>query len=254
MADIRPNRVKRKLQEGKCATVIGGVLNAEVADFLGQFGFDAIWIDTEHGPYGWEEAANMSRACDVWGMTPIARVGNNDNALITRTLDMGATGIAVPHVITREQAEQAAKSIKYPPDGTRGMAAGRQSYGVAGFHPKANAETLMVAFIEDFEAVDNLDGILKVDGIDVFLVGAGDMSASMGYTGQQTHPEVVAVVDKCIDKIVAAGKIAGAVVPEDALEKRIAQGVRYMLLVWHPWVIQGANRYLTKLGELSPKG
>ena len=251
MADIRPNRVKQKLQEGKSATVIGGVLNAEVADFLGQFGFDAIWIDTEHGPYSWEEAADMTRACDVWGMTPIARVTSNDNSLITRTLDMGATGIAIPHVITKEQAERAAKSVKYPPEGTRGMAAGRQSYGVAGYHPKANAETLVVVFIEDYEAVGNLKDILTVDGVDVFLVGAGDLAASMGHTGQPTHPEVATVVDKCIADIVGAGKTAGAVVAEGNIEERYAQGVRYNLLVWHPWVIEGANRYLSKLASVS---
>jgi len=247
LADIRPNRVKNKLQQGKCATVVGGVISAEVVDFLGQFGFDGAWLDTEHGPYGWEEVANMTRACDLWGMTPVARVHANEAGLITRTLDAGATGIAVPHVTTKEEAIRAARAVKYPPEGNRGMSSGRQSYGVSGFHQKANDESIVIAFIEDVEAVENLDEILTVDGIDVFLVGAGDLSASLGYTGQQTHPEVVKTVDSCISRIVAAGRTAGAVVQQGAIDKRIDQGVRYLLLTWHPWVSDGAKNYMATI-------
>ena len=245
MAEIRPNRVKRKIQEGKCATVVAGVLNAEVADFFGQFDFDGIWIDTEHGPYGWEQVANMSRAADVWGMTPVARVTSNDNAIITRTLDAGAMGIAIPHIKTREEADRAAKSVKYPPTGTRGMAAGRQSYGVAGYHAKANAETLVVAFIEDVEAVDNLAEILTVDNIDIFLVAAGDLSADMGHTGNMEHPEVTEVVDRCVDQIVAAGKVPGLGGRADAAERYVERGVKYLLAGWQAWAAKGARDYLS---------
>ena len=247
MAEIRPNKAKRKIREGRCAVAVGGAMNAEVADFLGQFDFDALWIDTEHGPLNWEDLANISRACDVWGVTPIARVSNNDNALITRTLDAGATGIAIPHIRNQEEAEQAAKSVKYPPVGTRGMASGRQSYGVAGYHSKANDETLTIAFLEDVEAIDNLDEILTVDNIDVFLVAAGDLSADMGYTGQMMHPEVTKAVDSCVERIVAAGRTPGVAARADGIDRYVEKGARYLLTTWHAWVAQGARDYLSQL-------
>ena len=95
---------------GKCATVVGGLNDAEVIDYMGQFGFDGMWIETEHGPISWEHVAHMSRACDLWGMTPVCRVNSNDPSLITRTLDVGATGIVVPTSAAKRRAEQAARS------------------------------------------------------------------------------------------------------------------------------------------------
>ena len=117
MPEMRENRVKRVLREGKCSNVLGGLNNPEIVDYMGQFGFDGMWIETEHGPVSWEQVAHMSRACDLWGMTSICRVNSNEPWLITRTLDVGATGIVVPHINTREDAERAAKSAKVRPGG-----------------------------------------------------------------------------------------------------------------------------------------
>ena len=160
MPEYRENRVKKKLQEGKSATVVGGLNNAEIIDFMGQFGFDGMWIEGEHGPITWEHVAQMSRACDLWGMTSVCRVNSNEPWLITRTLDVGATGIVVPHVNTGEEAERAAKSARYGPLGYRGMGAGRQSYGVTDYYRKANEQTLTVILIEDIVAVENLAEML----------------------------------------------------------------------------------------------
>ncbi len=244
---MRENRVKSKLLEGKCATVLGGLNNAEIIDFMGQFGFDGMWIETEHGPITWEQVAHMSRACDIWGITSLCRVNSNEPWLITRTLDVGATGIVVPHVNTKEDAERAARSAKYGPEGYRGMAAGRQSYGEADYYSRANRETLLVALIEETAAVDNLDELLTVDNIDVYFMAPSDLGQSMGHTGQPAHPEVQAVVDRCIAKIVAAGRTAGALVSDDTVEAYIEKGARLLMGSWQPWMGRAAAQYLAKV-------
>src|SRR5918999_1252822 len=99
--EMRENRIKRKLQEGQPVTVVSGHANTDMIDFLGQFGFDGIWLEGEHGPLSWEQIGDMSRACDLWGMTSVTRVRANEPGLITRALDCGTMGIVVPHVNTR---------------------------------------------------------------------------------------------------------------------------------------------------------
>ena len=247
MREMRENRVKRKLREGKCATVLGGFKDAEFIEYMGQFGFDAMWIETEHGAITWEQVAHMSRACDLWGMTSVCRVNSNSPWLITRTLDVGATGIVVPHVNTREEAERAAKSAKYGPIGFRGMASGRQSYGVSDYYRRANEETLVVALIEEIEAVHNLEEILTVENIDVFFPAPNDLAQTMGYTGQGIHPEVLKVVDECIARIVASGNVAGALVTDDTVESYIEKGARFFSMSWQGWVSRGADQYMAKV-------
>ena len=104
---MRENRAKQKLQSGQVVTVTSGHQSSDMIDFLGPLGFDAVWIETEHGPVSWEQIGDMSRACDLWGMSPIVRVNANEPWLITRTLDRGATGIVVPHVSTKAEADKA---------------------------------------------------------------------------------------------------------------------------------------------------
>ena len=243
---MRENRVKKKLLEGKCATVLGGLNNPEIIDYMGQFGFDGMWIEAEHGPITWEDVAHMSRACDLWGITSVCRVNSNEPSLITRSLDVGATGIVVPHVNTRDDAERAGRAAKYGPIGYRGMGSGRQSYGVADYYRRANEETLMVVLIEEIDAVNNLGDMLTVDNIDAYMVAPGDLGQTMGYTGQPDHPEVQAVVDRSIAQIVAAGKVAGALADENTVESYIDKGARLFLTTWQPWVAQGAKKYLSR--------
>ena len=247
MAEYRENRVKRKLREGKSATVVGGLNNPEIIDFIGQFGFDGMWIEGEHGPITWEHVAQMSRACDLWGMTSVCRVNSNEPWLITRTLDVGATGIVVPHVNTRDEAEQAAKSARYGPLGYRGMGAGRQSYGVTDYYRKANEQTLTVILIEDIVAVENLAEMLTLDNIDVYFMAPSDLAQTMGHTGGMNRPDVQAVVTRCIAQIVAAGKVAGTVANDDNVEDYIEKGARFFLTSWQPWIARGANQYLSKV-------
>ena len=244
---MRENRVKRQLQAGQTAIAVSGHHNADMIDFLGQFGFDGVWLEGEHGPVDWDAIGDMSRACDLWGMASVTRVNNNDPGTIMRALDRGTMGIVVPHVNTREAAEQAMKSAKYAPVGYRGMFGGRQSFGVPDYFRHANDQTLIVVLIEEIEAVNNLAEILAVDDIDVFFVAPADLAQTMGHIGNHTHPDVQATIDKALAQIVAAGKTAGTLATDDNVERYRDAGVRFFLTGWTNWVSQGAKAFLQKV-------
>jgi 4-hydroxy-2-oxoheptanedioate aldolase len=201
----------------------------------------------EHFTTSWQDIANMSRACDLWNMMCMVRINRNDPALITRTLDCGANGIMVPHVNTADEARAVAVAAKYGPQGIRGQFGGRRSFGVTDYHRQANENVMTTILLEDIVAMDNLDEILTVDGIDVFFVVPGDLAQSMGYTGQPYHPEVQAVVDQAIAKIVAAGRKAGGLVNDDTVEATIDKGVSMISVSWTNWLTAGARTFLGKI-------
>lgn len=244
---MRENRIKRQLQAGQTAIAVSGHHNADMIDFLGQFGFDGVWLEGEHGPVDWDAIGDLSRACDLWGMASVTRVNNNDPGTIMRALDRGTLGIVVPHVNTREAAEQAMKSAKYAPVGYRGMFGGRQSYGVPDYYQRANDQTLIVVLIEEIEAVNNLADILTVDDIDVFFVAPADLAQTMGHIGNHAHPDVQATIDNALAQIVAAGRTAGTLVTDDSVARYRNAGVRFFLTGWTNWVSQGAKGFLHRV-------
>ena len=156
-------------------------------------------------------------------------------------------GIVVPHVNTREAAEQAMKSAKFAPIGYRGMFGGRQSFGVPDYLQRANDQTLVVVLIEEIEAVNNLADILTVDNIDVFFVAPADLAQTMGHIGNHTHPDVQATIDKALAQIVAAGRTAGTLATDDNVARYRDAGVRFFLTGWPNWVAQGAKSFLQKV-------
>ena len=246
MNGIRPNKAKQKLQQNQVVTTISGLQTSEIIDFLGPLGFDAAWIEGEHGPVTWEQLGDMTRACDLWGMTSITRVTANEPWLITRTLDRGSMGIVVPHVNTREEAERAAQSAKYAPLGYRGMFGGRQSYGVADYFQQANDQTMVVVLLEEETALRNLDEILRVDNIDAFFVAPSDLAQTMGHIGDTGHPEVQRAIDDAIARITAAGRVAGTLVNDDNIAAYVSKGVRFTMTSWNAWLVRGASEFLRK--------
>ena len=244
---MRENRIKRQLQAGQTAIAVSGHHNADMIDFLGQFGFDGVWLEGEHGPVDWDAIGDLSRACDLWGMASVTRVNNNDPGTIMRALDRGTMGIVVPHVNTREAAEQAMKSAKFAPIGYRGMFGGRQSFGVPDYLQRANDQTFVVVLIEEIEAVNNLADILTVDNIDVFFVAPADLAQTMGHIGNHTHPDVQATIDKALAQIVAAGRTAGTLATDDNVTRYRDAGVRFFLTGWPNWVAQGAKGFLQRV-------
>ena len=231
---MRENTLKQRLLEGHAAF---GVMitfpSSTMVEMLGHLGFDWVLIDNEHGSITVDNSEDLVRAAEITGMAPIVRPVGNKPEIIAPFLDRGAWGVQIPHVNTAEEARAAVDAVKYPPVGHRGLFSGSRpgEYGFAGatadYVDEANRNTLVCLMIEEVEAVENLEEMVTVDGVDVFFIGSGDLSASMGYPGQQTHPEVQALMEKGITTIREAGKIAGCSCPDSYVPKFLGMGVQY---------------------------
>ena len=234
----------KKLRAGETVAVAAcnpAPYSPELVEYLGTSGLDGVWIETEHGTAGFDDIANLSRAADLWGMASIVRVHQNDPGLVGRVLDCGASGVCVPHVSTKEQAERVARGGKFAPLGMRGMFGGRRSFGVDDYYRRANDEVCLVVLIEEQQALDNLDEMLAIEGIDVFHVAPADLSQSMGYIGQVGHPAVQEAVDGAIKRIVAAGRTAGTTTTDANRQRYLDMGVRFVYASILPWLANGAG-------------
>jgi len=238
---IRLNRVKQKLAAGEVATILSGTNDPDLIDQLGPLGPAGIWLEGEHGAVDYADLGNLTRACDLWGMTSVVRVMDNDYATIYRTLDRGAQGIVVPHVNTRAEAEAVVEAAKFAPLGKRGMFTSRQGFGVGDYLKTANDQSLLIVLIEDIVGIRNLDEILKVDHIDVFFVAPNDLATSMGHIGNLSHPDVQQTVDGALTRIAQAGRTAGMLVNNANVERYVKMGVRAVMTSFFPWIQAGAK-------------
>jgi 2-keto-3-deoxy-L-rhamnonate aldolase RhmA len=244
---VRNNTAKAKLKAGQAVSVIAPTYtSAGLVELLGRVGFDVIFIDCEHGPAGWDDVENMVRAAELVNVTPIIRVQANDPSTITRALDRGAGGVQVPHVNTRAEAEAAVRHAKFAPIGHRGFAGGRSAFGekMTEYTRRANAETMVVVMLEEVEALENLDDILKVDEIDVFFVAPGDLAQSMGLPGQMDHPKVQAAIDDAVARIKAAGRVPGGLVTPATVQRYRERGVRFLYVSLAAVLDPGAKGFI----------
>lgn len=228
---VTNSRLRDKLAAGRPATVIAPFASsAGLVELLGHQGFDGVFLDIEHGPAGWEAVEHMTRAAEVAGYSAVVRVQSNDADTITRALDRGASGVVVPHVNTRAAAEAAVQHAKYSPLGHRGWSGWRSALGVDSndYARVANEQTLVVVILEEVEALDNLDEILKVDHVDVFFVAPGDLAQSMGLPGQMAHPQVLSTVDDALRRIRAAGRVSGTLTTPALLDRHLDLGVLFL--------------------------
>jgi 4-hydroxy-2-oxoheptanedioate aldolase len=233
---ITTNRVKALLKAGKTAIGVSMVLpSPPAAEILAQAGFDWLWVDMEHAALNLETAHRMIQATQGTETVPIVRVAWNLHWLAKPVLDMGAMGVIMPQVSSKQEAVDAVRALRYPPEGVRGLfpgfAALRWGVSVPEYLKIANNEIMAILLIEHIEAVNHIDEILTVPGIDLIFVGPGDLSASMGLLGQATHTRV----EEAIQKVLAATKKAKipvgipAVTPDDA-NRRIQQGFQFILV------------------------
>ena len=241
MAELRVNKAKQKLANGEVTVGVAswGYGGADALERLIDLEPDAVWLEAEHGGVDFSNIGELTRAIDLIGASPIVRVHQNEPGVIYRTLDLGAQGIVVPHVNTREEAEAVVHAGKFAPIGLRGSFTSRQGIGVPNYQSLANDQTMLIILIEDIIAVNNLDEILKVDNIDIFFVAPGDLAQTMGHIGEPHHPEVQAVVDASLRKIVAAGRTAGALVSNENAAHHREQGVQFLLGAPPEWMQTG---------------
>ena len=243
MTNVHVNRVKQKLAAGEVVALVMGDYSPEIGELLAFNGVDILWGEMEDGVTSWRDIGDYSRAADLWGACYMVRVNHNEPALIGRTLALGAGGVCVPHVNTADEARAVVRAAYYGPKGMRGMAGGRRSIGVDDYYGEANDNVLTAILLEDIAAIPHLPEMVTVDGIDIFYVAPGDLSQSMGLTGQTTHPDVRAVVEQSLATIVGTGKVAGTLVNDESLDWALARGVRAVGTSWEPWIVSGARRF-----------
>jgi 2-keto-3-deoxy-L-rhamnonate aldolase RhmA len=220
-----------------------------VVDALKDLGFEWFMIDTEHAHVNPESLAAMVAVLGQDGPTPLVRVGNVDQYLIKQALDAGAHGILVPLVSTEAQARAAVSFAKYPPDGVRGAAAAAASrYGteLASYLRTANAETLVGVQIETQEALDHLEAIASVDGVDLLFVGPQDLTLSLGLLDDRANPRVRAAMRSVVEACERHGKIPGTlIVNQDERHVAVELGFRFISLAADVrFLIHGAEQYL----------
>jgi 2-dehydro-3-deoxyglucarate aldolase len=204
-----------------------------IAEIMGQGGYDWVAVDMEHAAIDANQLPDLFRALELGGTLPLVRVAQGYTKDCKQALDAGAGGVIVPMIETAEQLIAVRDACRWPPAGTRGVGFSRANlFGkhFAAYREEAQAP-LLVAMIEHIHAVENLEAILAVDGLDAILIGPYDLSASMGLTAEFDQPEFCAAMEAirvlCSRSNVACG--IHVVDPDpDALRKRILEGYRFI--------------------------
>jgi 4-hydroxy-2-oxoheptanedioate aldolase len=202
---MRINPVKAALRSGQVqvGTWLHTLAVPQVPQILATAGFDFVYIDMEHSAFSMQTVGSLCHAALDTGMVPLVRPSGPAPHLISRPVDNGAMGILMPHVDTRQDAEAAVRAVKFPPLGERGSQPPNvhtrfAKVNTAEYNAAANEQIMVMVQIESRRAVDNLDDILTVAGVDGAVIGRGDLSAELGVNGQRDHPEVLAAVESLI--------------------------------------------------------
>ena len=208
--------------------------NPTIAEIMASAGFDWLVVDLEHSAITLREAEDLIRVIDLKGVVPLVRLSSNNPEQIKRIMDAGSHGVIVPMVNTPEEAEMAVASVKYPPVGRRSFGLARaQGYGARfeDYLAWQRENSLVIVQIEHINAVNCLESILSVEGVDAYFVGPYDLSGSLGIPGQFDHPEFLKTMNR-IPEIAKKCGIPGGVhiVEPDAgqLKKSIEQGNQFI--------------------------
>jgi 4-hydroxy-2-oxoheptanedioate aldolase len=195
-----------------------------LAEVSATAGFDWLLIDGEHAPNDVRSILAALQAVAPYRAHPVVRAVKGDTALIKQLLDIGAQTLLIPMVESAEQARQLVAATRYPPAGVRGVgsAVGRVSRWAAraDYLDVADSEVCLLVQAESVAALDNLEAICDVPGIDGVFIGPADLAASMGHRGDAGHPEVVAAIEDAYRRIVASGKAAGTLMLDDQSSRR----------------------------------
>lgn len=221
------NHLKEALGRGERQIVCWvSMANAYAAEMIATAGFDGLVIDGEHAPNDIVTLRDQLQPIQLSGVSAIARVPVGEVWLIKQVLDAGAQTVLVPMVDTAEHAALMAAAMRYPPHGIRGVGGGgarATRFGsITDYIATANDEICLIVQAESALALQNLDDILAVDGVDSVFIGPADLSADMGHPGNAGHPDVQAAIEDAITRIAKAGKAPGILTKELADAKRYA--------------------------------
>jgi 2-keto-3-deoxy-L-rhamnonate aldolase RhmA len=218
--DFPVNKFKQGLREGRQLVGLWSSLSSAAAtEILADSGFDWILIDTEHAPNETPMVADQLRAASLGCASPVVRPAWNDQVILKRLLDVGVQTLLVPFIQSADEAARAVAATRYPPRGIRGVASVHRSnrYGrVPDYFARADDEMCVLVQLETRAAVDALEEIAAVDGVDAVFVGPSDLAASLGYLGNNAHPEVRGTIEKACARAKAIGKPIGILAPIEA--------------------------------------
>lgn len=230
------NPLRERLNDGKVsAGILTAMPSVTMAQALANLGFDWMFIDMEHGPIDIASCHHMITASAGTDCAPVVRVMEPSISYTKPVLDSGAMGVIFPMITSKALAEAAVKAVRYPPEGERGWgpfyAPMRWGNGDAMEYYKASNDVVIIALIEHIEAVENIQEILEVPGIDVCLIAPMDLAASMGHVGDRDHPDVQSAIARAEQAIKGAGRPMGALClsAEEGNEK-IARGYQVLLM------------------------
>lgn len=233
---MKPVRVRSLLAEGK--TVLNGwsvIPGAFLAEIMGSLGWDALTIDAQHGIIGYPDMVAMLQAISRHELTPMVRLAGNDPVLIGQALDAGAMGVICPLVSSPEEATRFVSACRYPPLGVRSSGATRAMiYAGFDYGVHADKETLKFAMIETREALERVEEIAAVEGLDGLYVGPSDLSLALGGTQgfDKAEPAMIAAYERIVAACKNSGLTAGIHTATPAFASRMAEmGFRFITLV-----------------------
>ena len=222
--DLPVNRFKRAIRDGRqqiglWCSIPGGT----VAEVLAGAGYDWIVFDTEHSPGDPTSVLAQLQAAAPYPVSPVVRPTSNDVAEIKRYLDIGAQTLLIPYVQDADEARAAVAAMRYAPAGLRGVSGWTRAtrFGrIPDYARRAADELCLIVQVETAEALERIDAIAAVEGVDGLFIGPADLAASLGHAGDLMHPEVIAAVEGAIARIRAAGKPAGILTLDQAFAER----------------------------------
>lgn len=255
------NPFKAALQRGEAQIGLWlSLAHPYPAELCATAGFPWLLIDGEHAPNDVVSTLAQLQAVAGYPTHPVVRVVQGEAALIKQLLDIGVQTLLVPMVDSAEQAAHLVAATRYPPQGFRGVgaaAARAARWGArTNYLDEANDEVCLIVQAETVAALQNLDAISAVDGVDAVFIGPADLAASMGHRGRPGHPEVQAAIEDAIRRITASGKAAGTITPDRALAQRYLElGARFVAVGIDAVLLAQATRQLARsfgLGSPTP--
>lgn len=255
------NTCKKKLLKGEPALGAWLSMGSPIAaEIVANAGYDAVIMDHEHGPGDFLNAISLMQACAEAGPTPMMRVPWNDTVYIKRALDIGVMGIIVPYVQNADEARAAVDACRYPTKGIRGVAphAARCSRWGARLDEYRKAwpqQLLLMVQIETAEAVENIEEIAAVDGVDMLFMGPGDIAASLGHVMDPTHPDVVKFHEYTDKKLRKTNKLLGTVTrPGQNINWTFERGYDFVISASDAKLIStGAAEQVSAFNDKTPK-
>ena len=237
---------------GKPGVRIGlwlGLADAYCAEICATAGFDWLLVDGEHAPNDLRSMLRSLQAVAAYDADPVVRIPHGDPALIKQVLEIGATTLLVPMVETAEQARALVRAVRYPPDGVRGVGSGlaRSSRwgAITDYLNAANENICLLVQVETQLALDNIEAIADVPGVDGVFIGPADLSASMGHLGRPAHRKVIAAIEKTFRVLSAKNKPFGILATDESLARHyIELGARFVAVGVDATLLAQATRGL----------